>query len=88
MESSQRGALALVRLVAVCIILVGVLDAGAYLTQYVTPIFEQTHHVQDSPPPVRLNFFRLSLDAIPLVAGIVMLVKSKAVAEWLSDMIE
>jgi hypothetical protein len=81
MESSQRGALALVRLVAVCIILVGVMDAGMYLTQYVAPIFKHQ-------PPAPLSIFRLTLDAIPLIVGIVILVKAKAVAEWLADMIE
>ena len=88
MESSQRGALALVRLVAACTILIGLMDAGMYLTQYLTPIFAQTHHLQSSQSPAPLNILRLVLDAIPLIVGIDILVKAKAVAEWLADMIE
>jgi hypothetical protein len=87
MESSERGALALVRLVAICIILVGVLDAGVYLTQYVTPMFQQMHQ-QQSQPHVPIHMLRLVLDSIPLIVGIVILVKARAIAEWVQDMIE
>ena len=87
MESSQRGALPLVRLVAVCIILVGLLDAGLYMTQYVVPYFNLQHHVQNQHP-APINILRLVLDSIPIIIGIVILIKSKAVAEWVSDMIE
>ena len=88
MESSQRGALGLVRLVAVCIMLVGILDAGTYLTQYVTPYFERHQHLELSQPIAPLHIWRLVLDTLPVIIGIVILVKAKAVAEWLADMIE
>lgn len=77
MESSQRGALSLVRLVAGCIIVVGVLDACLYFTQWLQP--------QHRAP---LNILRLILDSIPIIIGTVILIKSKAIAEWLSDMIQ
>lgn len=88
MESSQRGALGLVRLVAAGIMLIGVLDGGTYLTQYVTPYFERHLHpeLQQSLPPLKI--WRLALDAIPVIVGLVILIKAKVVAEWLSDVIE
>jgi hypothetical protein len=77
MESSQRGALFLVRLVAGCIIVMGLLDAGLYFTQWLHP-----------PQRAPLNILRVILDSIPIVIGILMFIKSKAIAEWLSDMIQ
>ena len=87
MESSQRGALGLVRVVAVCIILVGLLDAGIYFTQYLIPYAGMGHPAanQHLPP---LNILRIIMDSIPIVAGVVMLVKAKAIAEWLQDWID
>jgi hypothetical protein len=87
MESSERGALSLVRLVAGCLIIFGLLDAGMSLTQYLGPYLQQQHHVpvQHSPS---LNIFRLLADSIPIIAGIVIFIKAKAIAEWLSDMIQ
>jgi len=87
MESSQRGALGLVRLVAFCLIVIGILDGGMYLTQYLAPNFvpgHQTQHQQLAP----LKIWRLALDALPVIAGIIILIKAKAIAEWLADMIE
>jgi len=77
MDSSQRAALSLVRLVAFCIIVVGLLDAGLYFTEWL--------HPRHRPP---LNILRLVADSIPIVIGIVIFIKSKALAEWLSDMIQ
>jgi len=77
MESSERGALSLVRLVAACLIIVGLLDVGLYLTKCFAP----GHRV-----PV--NYLKVFLDFIPGLLGIIALIKSKAIAEWLSDMIE
>jgi hypothetical protein len=77
MESSQRGALSLVRLIAGCLMVVGLLDIGLYLAKCFTP----NHHV-----PV--NYLIVLLDFIPGFIGIVVLIKSKAIAEWLSDLIE
>jgi hypothetical protein len=78
MESSQRGALQLVRLIAVCLMVLGLLDGGLYFTQWLAP-----HH-----PRAPLNIVRVGLDSVPIILGIVVLIKSKALAEWLADMIQ
>jgi hypothetical protein len=77
MESSQRAALSLVRLVAGCLIVVGLLDVGLYLTKCFTP----NHRV-----PV--NILHVLLDFIPGFIGIVIFFKAKALARWLEDIIE
>lgn len=88
MESPERGALGLVRLVAFCLIALGLLDAAMYFTQYLAPyVNAHNHHAQDQNP-APLNIFRVILDSIPVVAGIVALIKAKAIAEWLSDLIQ
>ena len=88
MESPERGALGLVRLIAFCLIIIGLLDAGIYFTQYVTPYFEiHNHHAQDQHP-APLSILRITLDSLPIVAGIIVLIKAKALAEWLSDLIQ
>lgn len=83
MESSQRGALGLVRLVAGCLIVIGILDAGLYFTQYLQ-LFSQAHHEPRQP----LNILRVILDSLPVITGIVILIKAKAIAEWVADLIE
>ena len=77
MESSERGAKSLVRLVAACLIVVGLLDVGLYLTKCFAPSHRE---------PV--NFLIVLLDFIPGLLGIFMLIKSKAIADWLSDMLD
>jgi hypothetical protein len=84
MESSQRGALGLVRLIAGCLIVIGLLDAGLYFTQYLSLFSSQTHHEPRQP----LNVLRVILDSLPVIAGIVILIKAKSIAEWVSDLIE
>jgi hypothetical protein len=86
MESEKRGALGLVRLVAGCVILVGLLDAGIYFTQYLMPYASQHHAANQHLPP--LDISRIILDSIPIIAGLVMLVKAKAIAEWVSDWLD
>lgn len=88
MESPPRGALALVRLVAACLIVLAMLDAGIYFTAYLIPYLELRHHLQPQTSPSRLNFLRLAVDAIPAIAGLIMLFKARAIAEWLSNLIE
>jgi hypothetical protein len=84
MEYSQRGAIGLVRLVAGCCIVIGLLDAGLYFTQYLH-LFSTSGHHAPRPP---LNIMRLILDSIPIIAGIVIFIKARAIAEWVSDLIE
>jgi hypothetical protein len=77
MDAPSRGALMLVRLVAVCIIVIGLLDVGLYLTQ----CFEPRHRTA-----VRL--FPILTNSIPVFIGIIILVKAKAIAEWVMDKLE
>jgi hypothetical protein len=86
MDSSERGALGLVRLVALCIIVIGLLDAGMYFTQYLMPYATQHRTPDQHLPPV--SILRIILDSIPVIAGIVILFKAKAIADWLSDWIQ
>jgi len=85
MESSQRGALGLVRLVACCLIIVGLLDAGLYITQYVGLYSRFQHHHGPRPS---LHIVRIILDFIPVIAGLAIVIKARAVAEWVSNLIE
>ena len=87
MESSERGALGLVRLVAICIIVVGLLDGGMYFTQYLMP-YAATGHPSPKQHLPPLNILRIALDSIPIITGIAMLVKAKAIAEWVQDWID
>lgn len=84
MESSQRGALGLVRFIAICVIVVGLLDAGLYFTEYLHPFSSPAHNEPRQP----LNVLRVILDSLPVIAGIVILIKAKAIAEWVADLIE
>jgi hypothetical protein len=77
MESPHRAALSLVRLVALCLIAIGLLDTCLYLTKCFAP-----HH------RVPVNYLTVLLDFIPGLVGIVIIIKAKAIAEWLSDKIE
>ena len=65
----------LVRFVAVAIIGLSLLEAGLYVARNLV------HHL-----PVRI--VHCALLTVPLVFGIVILARSKAVAEWLADKLE
>ena len=84
MESSQRGALGLVRLIALCLMVIGLLDAGLYFTQYLGLLSSATHREPRQP----LNIVRIILDSLPIIIGIAVLIKAKAIAEWVADLIE
>jgi hypothetical protein len=77
MSTPARGALTLVRLVAVCLIVIGLLDVGLYLTQ----CFEPKHRVPVKVVPIIWN-------SIPVIIGILLLVRAKAISEWIADMLE
>jgi tellurite resistance protein TehA-like permease len=72
-----RGALMLVRLVAVCVIVIGMLDVGLYLTK----CYEIKH-----PMPVKV--LPIVWNSVPALIGIVILAKARAIAEWVSDKLE
>jgi hypothetical protein len=77
MDAPLRGALMFVRLVAGCFMVIGLLDTGLYLTQ----CFEPKH-----PAPVKA--FPIVLDSIPFLVGVGILIKAKAIANWISDKLE
>ena len=66
-----------VRLVAACFMVIGLLDTGLYVTQ----CFEPKH-----PAPVKI--LPIALNSIPFVIGVVILIKAKAIANWISDKLE
>jgi hypothetical protein len=77
MDAPLRGALNFVRLVAGCFIVIGLLDTGLYLTQ----CFEPKH-----PAPVKV--LPMVLNSIPFLIGVAVLIKAKAIAQWISDKLE
>lgn len=67
----------LVRLVAGCIMVIGLLEVGLYLTKCLIP-----------KPPLRVEVFPLVINSIPLVVGVIILFKAKAIAGWVSDKLD
>ena len=74
MDTPPRGAVMLVYLVAICLLIIGPLEVGLYLAQ----CFQPQH-----PLPVKI--IPLVLEAVPILAGVVILIKAKAIAEWLAN---
>ena len=77
MDAPIRGALNFVRLVAACLMVIGLLDTGLYLEKCFEP---------KNPAPVKI--LPIVLDSIPFAIGVVILIKAKAVANWISDKLE
>jgi hypothetical protein len=75
MDASQRGALMLVRFVAVAVIGLSLLEMGLCVAGNLV------HHLA-------VGMVHCALLTVSLALGIVILAKSKAVAEWLSDKFE
>jgi len=67
----------LVRLVAACVMVIGLLDTGLYITQCLAP---------KHPMPVKI--LPIVLNSIPFVIGVVILIKTKAIANWIADKLE
>ena len=77
MDAPERGALTLVRLIGVMWLVAVLLEVGLYLAEC---------HAPKHPRPVELAPVLLrSLWAVP---GIVILVKARAIAEWISDYLD
>jgi hypothetical protein len=95
MDAQLRGVLSFVRLVAACFMVVGLLETGLYLTKCLLP--KQPAPVlqsNDSTPAVQtqhsapVKVLPIMFNSIPLVAGVVILIKAKAIANWISDKLE
>ena len=77
MDAPERGALTLVRLIGVILILWTVFDLGLYWAMCANP-----RH------PVPVEVIPVVLKLIPSVFGIVVLIKAKAIAEWISNILD
>jgi hypothetical protein len=75
MDAPERGALMLVRFVAVSLIGITIIELVLYW------VVSSAHHTS-------LEIFPCVLKSIPFLLGVVMLIKSKALAEWVSDKLE
>jgi hypothetical protein len=72
MDAPDRGALMLVRFIAVSLLAVTLVNLALYwvITQHNS---------------TEMTIFPCVLKSIPAVVGLVLLVKARAVAEWISD---
>jgi len=75
MDAPERGALMLVRFIAVSLICVSVVELVLYWA------LSSSHHTP-------LQTLPCVLKCIPAVVGIVVLIKARAVAQWLSDKLD
>jgi hypothetical protein len=75
MDAPDRGALMLVRFIAAALIGWTVVDLALYW------VIAQHNHTA-------LEIFPCILKSIPGVAGVVILIKAKAVAEWISNKLD
>jgi hypothetical protein len=74
-DAPQRGALMLVRFTAAALICLTVLQLSLYFVD-----FKRNGH----PIPM----VQFVLWTIPLVVGVALLIKSKSIAEWISDRLD
>lgn len=77
MEAPERGALTLVRLIGVVLIVWTVLDLGLYWVTCANP-----RH------PVPMEVVPVLLKLISAVVGIVILVRARAIAIWISEWLD
>jgi hypothetical protein len=75
MDAPDRGALMLVRFIAISLVCVTLVEITLYWA------IAQHNHI-----PV--GIFPCILKSIPAVTGIVMLVRAKAIAEWISNKLD
>ena len=77
MDAPERGALTLVRLVGVSLVVASILELGLYWAKcaFVKP-----------PSPVEVIPCLVRL--IPAAMGLVVLIKARALAEWLSNFLD
>lgn len=77
MEAPLRGALTLVRLIGVLCLVVALLELGLYWASCSVP----GHRVPLQLVPVLLRL-------LPAVVGLVLLIRARAIAEWISDTLD
>ena len=74
MDAPDRGALKLVWCIAASLFVIGLVEVGLDLVSCLL-----------ANPPKPVQIFSLVLQSIPAVLGIVVLIKSRAIAEWISN---
>ena len=77
MDAPDRGALTLVRLVGVLFVVASVLELGLYWAKCANP-----RH------PVPVEVIPCALKLIPAAIGLVILIRAKALAEWISNILD
>ena len=77
MDAPERGGLTLVRLIGVMLVVASILELGLYWAKCSIP----EHKVPVEPIPVVLRL-------IPAVLGTVVLIKARALAEWISNILD
>ena len=77
MDSPERGALTLVRLLGALLLVLSFLELGLYLAKCYIP-----RH------PVPVQPLAVALYLVPAVLGIVVLIKARALAEWISNILD
>lgn len=77
MDAPERGALTLVRLIGVMLVVWTIFDLGLYWAKCASP-----------KNPVPMEVVPVVLKLIPSVIGTVVLIKARALAEWVSNMLD
>jgi hypothetical protein len=77
MDAPERGALTLVRLVGALCLVASILELGLYWARCSIP----NHRIPMELVPVLLRL-------IPALIGFVMLIKARAIAEWISNILD
>ena len=77
MDAPERGALTLVRLIGVLFVVVSVLELGLYWAKCAL-----------AKPPVPVEMIPCVLKLIPAAIGLLVLIKAKALAEWISNTLD
>jgi len=77
MDAPERGALMLVRLIGVLLVVASILELGLY--------WAKCAFVK---PPVPVEVIPCLLRLIPAAMGLLVLIKAKTLAEWLSNLLD
>jgi hypothetical protein len=77
MDAPERGALMLVRLIGALFVVASILELGLYWAECAF-----------AKPPVPVEKIPCVLKLIPAAIGLVILIKAKALAEWISNILD
>ena len=77
MDAPERGALTLVRLIGVVFVFASIFELGLYWAKCANP-----RH------PLPVEAIPCALKLIPAAIGLVILIKAKAIAEWISNILD